>query len=320
MPVVDAGAARQMSWVLGSILGLALLVPAVSAQAQDGMTATRVALPAVLRHGASQVALKPGAKAGSGDLIKSGHGGRVEIREGGNTVRLGESAEFYIHEMHAGQLKAVLVHGAAHLITSGNRPLDMRINVGRLRLKLSGADVWAEQASDGETVCLLAGVVDVQSDLAPPRAMNVPGQCLFVDRLGDPLLIKADRQGTLARKLAQTGFGSDEPEAPVEVARPRTIQPLAARPAEPVEPPAARASAPASGWTVVLASHKESALAQRHAQQFSAAGVAAEVREQRSDRGTMFRVVTGVHPDEAQARARLQQLRKRYPDAWLTRY
>lgn len=316
MPVVDAVATRQFGGWLAAAGGIALLLPALAVQAQDGLTATRVAMPAVLRHGAKQEGLKPGATAGSGDLIKSGHGGRVEVREGGNTIRLGEAAEFYIHEMHAGQLKAVLVHGAAHLISSGNRPLDMRINVGRLRLKLTGADIWAEQASDGETVCLLAGVVDVQSDLAPPRSMNVPGQCLFVDRLGDPLLIKADRQGTLARKLAQTGFGSDEPEAAPEVARPRRTQPMAAQ-ATPAPPPS---PAPVSAWTVVLASHRERGLADRHVQQFAAAGVAAEVREHMSDRGRIFRVVTGTHVDEAQARAHMQRIRQRYPDAWLTRY
>lgn len=318
MPVADAVATRQFGWLTAAVGGAALLLPALAVQAQDGLTATRVAMPAVLRHGAKQEGLKPGAVAGSGDLIKSGHGGRVEVREGGNTIRLSEAAEFYIHEMHAGQLKAVLVHGAAHLISSGHRPLDMRINVGRLRLKLSGADVWAEQASDGETVCLLAGAVDVQSDLAPPRSMNVPGQCLFVDRLGDPLLIKADRQGTLARKLAQTGFGSDEPEAPPEVARPRRVQPLAAQAAPaPVAPPL---QAPVQAWTVVLASHRERGLADRHVQQFAAAGVAAEVREHMNDRGRIFRVVTGTHTDEAQARAYLQRIRQRYPDAWLARY
>ena len=300
-----------------AISAAALLLPSLTVQAQDGLTATRVAMPAVLRHGAKQEGLKPGATAGSGDLIKSGHGGRVEVREGGSTIRLGEAAEFYIHEMHAGQLKAVLVHGAAHLISNGTRPLDMRINVGRLRLKLTGADVWAEQASDGETVCLLAGAVDVQSDLAPPRSMNVPGQCLFVDRLGDPLLIKADRQGTLARKLAQTGFGSDEPEAAPEVARPRRIQPLSAQPAS---APAAAPAQAAASWTVVLASHHERGLADRHVQQFAAAGVAAEVREHMNDRGRIFRVVTGTHADEAQARAHMQRIRQRYPDAWLTRY
>lgn len=318
MPVVDAVATRRYGWVLAAVSAAALLMPTLAVQAQDGLTTTRVAMPAVLRHGAKQEGLKPGATAGSGDLIKSGHGGRVELRDGGNTIRLGETAEFYVHEMHAGQLKAVLVHGAAHLISSGNRPLDMRINVGRQRLKLTGADVWVEQASDGETVCLLAGAVDVQSDLAPARSMNVPGQCLFVDRLGDPLLIKADRQGTLARKLAQTGFGSDEPEAAPEVARPRRIQPLAAQAAP--APAATPAPAAASSWTVVLASHRERPLADRHVQQFAAAGVAAEVREQMSDRGLMFRVVTGTHADESQARAHLQRMRQRYPDAWLTRY
>ena len=319
MPIADATAAARSSQWLASLLAAAVVCVAVPAVAEAGLTASRIAMPAVIRYGAEQRALKPGTEIRASNILKSGHGGRIELRDGGNTIRLGEEAEMYVHEQHDGQLKAVLIHGAAHLISAGMRPLDLRFNVGRLRLKLSGADVWVEQASDGETVCLLAGSVEVQSDLAPPRSLNKPNQCLFVDRLGDALLIKADRQGTLARKLAKTGLGSEEPAsgapAPVVSSVSRAASPQAA--AAPAKPASAAAG---EGWTIVLASHSTQERAERQAAKFNAQGILAEVRAQRSDRGRVYRVVSGVMPDEAEARAQLQRIRSRYPDAWLTRY
>jgi hypothetical protein len=280
-------------------------------------------------------------------------------------LTLGADAELFLHSADppdAGRgalLRAQLVRGALRVDgrpKSGLPPQDLRLNLGQLRLRVFGAEVWMERSASAETVCLLSGAVEIQSSAGPER-LDAPGDCLLFGAHGRRLHVRPDGEETLARKLVRTAFAEDyvtriaaeqaPAAAPAQAAPPGTeaapVPAPAAIPPPPAPsaprgaapggavglPPAPAAGAagpgrrePASGWTVVVASFPEQPAAEAEAARLRALGLQPTVRS-RTDQGiTKYRVTLGAFAAKEEARAYGVQVQGRHALAsfWLTEF
>jgi cell division septation protein DedD len=252
--------------------------------------------------------------------------GRVEMHlEPAGAILLGDDSRVLLHSiepvapparMHL--VRLVVEAGSMRASTraaSTPMPADLRINLGALRLRVFGAEVWMERARDFDEVCVIEGAVELQTPAGPHR-LDEPGSCL---------------------RLLATGVQHLDPRAAAPIA-PRlqrttlaTFGGMAAS-AESVPPPATSAVAPApppppsptpetfvstdagvdAPWTIVLASVPEESAARREAERLRASGLDTRVVEAtRGDGGRTWRVVAGRYADKAAAAEDIASIRKR---------
>jgi len=198
-------------------LTLALLLVAAPAAAQQPPTASvlRVAPPAKLIAGKKPAALLPNKVIAAGNRIATGVAGRASLQIGGGVLTLGGDSELYLHSTAAGESAAIarlaLSHGALRVQIARDQsqaPLDLRLNVGQLRLRALGADLWAAAEPRGETICLIAGTTEIAAEFGA-EILDRPGDCLFFSAQNRRLVLKPDGAETLARKLERTAFAAD---------------------------------------------------------------------------------------------------------------
>lgn len=199
---------------------LLLLFASFSAHgAEWSGSVTRLALPAHLLTDESRQELSPGRRFAVGDRISTGAGGRVALQlNGGARLTLGEESELLVHSMETQRTdssplaRLALTRGSVRLESAriGGTSSDVRLNVGSLRLRVLGAELWAATESRGDSVCLLSGAVEIASETGQDR-LDQPGDCLFFNAQYRRLLLKPDSPETLARKLASTAFAGDVP-------------------------------------------------------------------------------------------------------------
>lgn len=316
----------------------------------------RVAPPAHLLEGSKKLALLPKRRLEEGDRLVTGRNGRVVLMlDGHGGLVLGDDSDLYLHSVEAagegyGALaRLALMRGSLRLDATLRPDLpaqDMRLNVGTLRVRVLGAEVWANvEPGVSQTVCLLQGTVEILSDIGD-ETLDAPGDCFRYSASNVRMRLRPDSDATLQRKLARTAFAGETPpgappvgvaapgpaptkppvplempaapEAPVALELPPPADPTALPPPEPVPvaesapltptavaaviadpaaPPAAEApvepvapiaaaepaaavavAAPAGPeWTVVVASLKSAAAAQKESARLIAKGYAAQV-------------------------------------------
>lgn len=261
-----------------SALLLLLLVSLPAIGLEWSGSVTRLALPAHLQTLDSRQELSPGRRFAVGDRITTGAGGRVALQvNGGARLTLGQESDLLVHSVETtradggGPLaRLALNRGSVRLESArvGGGFSDVRLNVGALRLRVLGAELWAATESRGDSVCLLTGAVEIVSETGQDR-LDQPGDCLFFNTQYRRILIKPDSAETLARKLASTAFAGDVPlpselsnrfaPPPALIVTTETVtppEPVKASTPEPVraptsivaavaEPPVATAAAPA---------------------------------------------------------------------------
>lgn len=340
------------------------------------LQAQRVALPAQLLHAGKKTTLLPKRPLDPGDRIITGRNGRaVLLLEDDGQLVLGDESELYIHSAEVAKgdrgalARLALMRGSLRLdsISRLDRlPQDMRLNVGTLRLRVLGAEVWANvEPGVSQTVCLMQGTVEIVSDIGNEN-LDSPGDCFRYGANNVRMRLRPDTDATLARKLARTAFSGELPPSrpPVAVAAPQEVQqaptpidpttqtpedradafvaaspaPAPLPPPEPVQPPAppepvttlaaaspvetlpraqaepqaavaANNSVPANdlgNWTVVIASVKNAAGAEREASRLIGKGLPAIVNV--SSAG-FHRVCIGRFETREAARARAALLR-----------
>ncbi|HVT36164.1 MAG TPA: hypothetical protein VHE37_11285, partial [Nevskiaceae bacterium] len=238
---------------------LAACLPATALAALP-LQVQRVAAPAQLLHAGKKTLLTPRKPIEAGDRLVVGHIGRVGLRlVPSGELLLGEDSELFVHSAEPGTagggtvVRLALTHGSLHLDSlprDGQPAEDMRLNVGTLRVRVLGAEVWAgAEPGVAETVCLLQGTVDIATDFGNEH-LDTPGDCLRFGANHVRMLLRPENDGVLARKLARTTFAGDPPLAapPAAVAMPRPPPsapptPLVQQAAEP--PPAVTPAEPA---------------------------------------------------------------------------
>jgi cell division septation protein DedD len=198
-------------------IALCLLLFAGPLLAQNNPAATilRVAPPAAQVSGKKSAALLPTKPVAPGDRLRTGPGGRASLQIGGGVLTLGGDSELFLHSTAAGESadigRLVLARGALRVQVArdpGPTPLDLRLNLGPLRLRAVGANLWTAAEPRGETVCLLAGSVDIEAELGT-ETLDRPGDCLFFSAQNRRMVLRPDGADTLARKLERTAFASD---------------------------------------------------------------------------------------------------------------
>lgn len=197
---------------LALLLGL---LPAATAWAQEPAAAVlRVAPPAKLLASDKAAALLPGKHLPTGSRVSTGANGRLAVQVGGGVLTLGGDSELFLHSTSAGSradiVRVALARGALRVqpTREARLPLDARLNVGPLRLRALGTDLWAAAETRGETVCLIAGSVSIEAEFGT-ETLATPGDCLFFSAQNRRMVLKADTADTLARKLERTAFATD---------------------------------------------------------------------------------------------------------------
>ncbi|MGQ0698859.1 MAG: SPOR domain-containing protein [Panacagrimonas sp.] len=190
--------------------------------------------------------LLTGAKLEAGTFVRTPGKGAVELSVNGvPTVFAGADAELLLHSVEASMVRMRLSQGAMHIdarVGAGRPSRDVRLNLGELKLRVSGAQAWAQQTSDITQVCLITGVVEVRRQEQLDR-IDLPGQCLRVSPTGAAPTWSRVPPEVLNERIALAGIAPDntQPVQPTPVAAaPKKIKPapVAAPPAivEPVSP------------------------------------------------------------------------------------
>jgi septal ring-binding cell division protein DamX len=181
-------------------------------QIQDGKT-----LPLVARQSLRQ-----------DDVIRTESDARVELGLPSDArVTLGSDTRMLLHsaELIAGRgdyvLRAKLLSGLAR--AEARKPADgptpdLRLTVGRLRLRVHGADAWLRSDEGGDMVCVIEGVVEAQLPQGPARIDRF-GDCLHLAPGARALTLETLPAKAMEVRLAMTsvpGAIANLPSVPVQ--------------------------------------------------------------------------------------------------------
>lgn len=132
-------------------------------------------------------------------------------------LAMGPGTAVFVHSVEppdlparSGLARLVVENGAVRINTRAQQqlpPADLRINLGTLRIRVFGAEIWVERTSDSEEVCLLGGAIELQSPLGA-RRLDEPGHCLRTTPAGLKEM-DANTAGAMAPRLATTAFPGD---------------------------------------------------------------------------------------------------------------
>lgn len=283
----------------GFALGLALCCGTSGAAGRLPVDALRVALPAQYERGGSAANLLPKQQLESGDVVRTGDNGRIMLSFAAlSTLTLGGDAELLLHSAdppsrgRGALLRLKLSRGALRVEARPKPnlpPQDIRLNVGRLKLRIYGSEVWTEVSERGETVCLLSGAIEIIGPIGDER-LDLPNECLVVSNENRRMVLKPG--DALSRKLARTAFGAEQN-------RPRQ-----------------------NGWTLVVSSLAEEATAQAQADSLRTRGLPAEVRIYDVEGSRIYRVVVGAFATRELAESYSAQVAQSHGvrDAWLAQF
>lgn len=289
------------------LIPLALLLAApLAVEAQTLLQTVRVTPPAQLLHEDDLGPLPPHATIVGGDTLRTGPQGSAGLQLGGDSVfTLGERSVVFIHSLDEAAsglgplLRLQLLTGDLELdaYPAANRPPhDYRINLGPLRLRALGADLWAYVSARGEGVCLHQGALEITGEAGAQRLDRV-GDCVQHDAGGDGLRLLPQGEAELKERLLATRAAPQ----PAAAAAP---SPAAAETPDAVTPPA-----PAH-WRVALATLADRPGAERVARRLKSEGLACQV-EAATAPGT-YRVVAGTYSSRAEATQAAARWRQRH--------
>ena len=303
-----------------------------------------------VQRGSTGQAFASGATIKEGDrLSANAFSSRAELGWGEGRVVLGGDSELYFHsseklENGLSLLRLALNRGVLRIQGAGAQGLDLRLNLGGVRLRAAQADFWAAVEPQGETVCLLAGSLDIAADYGNER-LDTPGDCLLFSATNRRLVLRPNDPEVMARKLARTALAEPVPAPvppaplPVELPSAPVQQPPPVAAAEPVpvlapapeplptpEPlpesapttatpaPAERPTpAPTARWTIVVGALGSEAAAERLAARLRAEGDTVAIAPHQN----LWRVLVGQHSSLSVAAEARAALLLRFPGAWV---
>lgn len=331
---------RACIWTAAAI---AVGASAAARAGDAGMDVVRLTGTASHEQAQGVSSLQVGETVRAGSRVRTGSDGHAVLQlPPVGSVAMGADASLFVHSVEpselpgrAGLARLVAEYGALRVSARSDQrlpPADLRINVGTMKLRVFGAEVWIERLEGKAEVCLLAGAVELQTSQGA-RRIDQAGDCLL-DSGGSVQRLDAGSARAMAPRLARTAFPGDPTVvwaatlAGAAPARDGTDWPQAAAPAIAPEPPAPAvattapgvlpADAPATteddarGWTIVLASLPELARARQEAERLDAIGIDTQVIEATRDDGTpTYRIVTGRYETKADAAIDIRKIRSR---------
>ena len=197
-----------------------------------------------------------------GDVLAAGSKSRAGLNFGtGGSFTLAGLSELQVFEASTGTgktpalAKLKLLAGAVRVVSapgSGKLAQDVRLNVGLLKTRVFGAEIWGASTAEGDTVCVVQGAVEVQtSATAAPERLSEAGSCLRRDPDGKLSRLTAVSDAILPAAIAATAFPPELPVAPPPPKAPPAPMVAVAPPPPPPPAPVAVAVPPAPVKPVV---------------------------------------------------------------------
>ncbi len=315
----------------------ALAAMAMAAQAAE-LSTTQVTAPATLTRGGTTTALNAQQALQAGDVVSAGTHGRIGLQLGAGAITLFTMGDLQVFDAKgpkgsvAANGKFKLLAGAARVDSRATRlgqAQDVRLNVGAIKSRIYGADVWAASTAEGDTLCLLAGTVEAQSAGESTRRLDTANTCLRTEPDGRLNTFAIADDPLVARTIAATTATPASDSSPAPAMPAATPPPVAAAAAIAPAPKAkpAPASAPiiakaasvplaatpakaaaentSTGWTVVVLSLPNLAPVETRTQELIGRGLPAAVRTATVKGQVFHRVTVGRFATQAEAHAYL---------------
>jgi len=237
------------------------LMASLPALAEGGLQVSKITGTATLNQSGKNKPAEVKLMLRTGDVLTAGAQSRAGLSFGktGEFVLAGLS-ELQVYEANAGSkqtpalAKLKLLAGAIKVKSTGKPAQDVRLNVGLLKTRIFDAEVWGASTTEGDTVCLIRGAVEIQSSGSEaPTRLATEGSCLRREPDGKTVNIRAASDEILPAAIAATAFPPEalaQASAAVALPPPRpTAAPVANKvpppsPA-PVAVPAAKSALPA---------------------------------------------------------------------------
>ncbi len=147
--------------------------------------------PAWLVRNHQTLALIPGYRLRTDDLIRTGKRGRVVLQlADGGTIKLTESTRFLIKssatESTLEESELQLLRGAFRFTSSsignGNAEHHANIGIGSISVQISNTDIWGQSNSAQIQIALVEGVATVNAPTEPPLTLEQAGSLYIKPR------------------------------------------------------------------------------------------------------------------------------------------
>lgn len=244
----------------------------------------------------------------NGDSLSLSGDSRVALQLAGHgLITLARGAELQVFDSRGGATalgRFKLLSGTVRVDSRGRPAQDIRLNVGSLKARIYGAEALGANDAAGDTLCVLAGAIEVQTAGAPDTRLDLPGSC--VRRSPDGLLrnLRLDSDTPMTTALAASEFrGAAEALAGANRPAPATpiIAPVATGAA--MSPALAPTSgSKAKGWTVVVLSLSQREPVEQRTQSLLDQGLPASARSAEVKGKLMHRVTVGEFASQGEAR------------------
>ncbi len=300
------------------LLAAGLMLTGSCAAAAD-FVVVRANPPATVQQQGNSTALVATRAVVAGDVVSAGARGKVAMQlAGSGLMTLSSLGDLQVFEARAagGKLPATaklkLLAGALRVDSraiNGKPPQDVRLNIGSLKTRLFNADAWAANTAEGDTLCVLAGAVSVQTGGGADERLDTAGSCLRREPDGQLSRFAADSDAVIVGAIAATRFEGMDAGIPPLLARvPAAELPVvsvtAAAPVKATVPaPRAAGAGARGGWTVVVLSLSRPEPVAARAQLLVQQGLPATTRIATVNGLTMHRVAVGSFASQAEARA-----------------
>ncbi len=318
---------RTLQTLCRSLALLAVAMATVATAQDTGFDAVRVHPQAEREYGGHWEPVPQAIGITAGQRVRTSSNGRLalQLASGMGVITLGGDSLLRIHDTEPpapparmGLARVHLAAGVARIDAGRHdkRPsADLRVNLRALKLRVFGAEVWAETSIDSDEICLLRGAVEIVTPSGTER-LDEPNNCLRWDGLTAQHLA-AESTPIMAMRLARTAFPG---EVAAESARMNTVTlPVPASSGVTITISGEAAPAPERYWSLVLASLPTLTAAEQEALRLTAQGMEVVVEPHALNGRSSYRLTFGTFETREAAQAALDELRKRpaFAKAWL---
>lgn len=269
--------------------------------------------------------VQPGHRIGAQTQVRTADNSRVDLQLGTTgTVGLGANSQATVHSIEADEsIARLIIDSGSTRVRSrgGSDPVDLRVNIGALRLRVVDAEIWGTHTAQHDEVCLLSGAIDLQTPDSTQR-MTTVGDCLRLSGTRVETRHGAATEPFAPQVFAFLGSSPARPDHPATALQtPAASAPIIATAQTPaVAVPATSASSDNGNWAIVLGSFEERSKADLRSQQLRGSGIDSRVAAATTASGsTLWRVVSGHYPSKQAAADDLDAMRhaRGISGAWL---